>query len=310
MLEPFATEAEYWSVSCKPTFIRVNLFGQETFGLAKTESGEISLWMHAKHSLIKPIFQDRPELFKNIELVYRFLGREMLYESGGFDQVRLQTDAIGECEAGCLFERADFWRAVKAFNLDLMRKGRNSAKSLHCFDIVDAAMAGLYDTEKDRSQAAEPCAEELSRQGQAEFAARVQKLPSQTQIRRETIQRIGQEIFRKQLLRYWSGRCPLTGIDEPKLLRASHIKSWASCATSAERIYVYNGLLLAAHLDAAFDSGLISFSNEGRILRGDALSDANFAALGVPPSARVALTAGHRAFLAWHRQRHGFPDRL
>jgi len=47
---------------------------------------------------------------------------------------------------------------------------------------------------------------------------------------------------------YWQGRCPLTGISDPALLRASHIVPWAECETDAQRLDVHNGLLLAALL--------------------------------------------------------------
>ena len=39
------------------------------------------------------------------------------------------------------------------------------------------------------------------------------------------------------------------------MLRASHSVPWAACASDAERLDVHNGLLLAAHWDAAFDAG-------------------------------------------------------
>jgi antirestriction protein ArdC len=39
-----------------------------------------------------------------------------------------------------------------------------------------------------------------------------------------------QAMFRHALLDYWSGRCPMTGITERALLRASHIKPWANLA--------------------------------------------------------------------------------
>jgi predicted restriction endonuclease len=55
-------------------------------------------------------------------------------------------------------------------------------------------------------------------------------------------------------------------VRDSRLLRASHIKPWADCETDAELLDVYNGLLLAAHLDAAFDSSLISFNEKGQIL--------------------------------------------
>ncbi len=49
------------------------------------------------------------------------------------------------------------------------------------------------------------------------------------------IQRIGQDVFRDALMNYWGGRCPLTGITEHGLLRASHIVPWADC-NDAQRL--------------------------------------------------------------------------
>jgi hypothetical protein len=66
---------------------------------------------------------------------------------------------------------------------------------------------------------------------------------------------------------YWGGRRAITGCAEPLLLRGSHIKPWTQCETDAERLDVYNGLLLAAHLDAAFDAGLIDFDDAADPLR-------------------------------------------
>ena len=73
-------------------------------------------------------------------------------------------------------------------------------------------------------------------------------------------QRIGQDIFRTALMNYWQSRCPLTGIADPALLRASHIVPWAEC-DDAQRLDVHNGLLLSALWDTAFDAGLVSFAD-------------------------------------------------
>lgn len=62
---------------------------------------------------------------------------------------------------------------------------------------------------------------------------------------------------------YWQGRCPLTGITDTALLRASHIIPWKDCQTEAERLDVHNRLLLSALWDAPFDQGLVTFNNEG-----------------------------------------------
>lgn len=118
--------------------------------------------------------------------------------------------------------------------------------------------------------------------------------------------RIGQDVFRRALMRYWNGQCPLTGITEPAMLRASHIVPWAECASDAERLDVHNGLLLAAQWDAAFDAGLVSFDATGRGLMRPGLGEATLATLALAGRDPLPLTDGHRKRLAWHRAHHGF----
>ena len=96
----------------------------------------------------------------------------------------------------------------------------------------------------------------------ARFQAKTAGLPRTTEAERLVIQRIGQNVFRDALMDYWGGRCPLTGITEPGLLRASHIVPWSDC-DDAQRLDVHNGLLLSALWDAAFDQGLVSFADDG-----------------------------------------------
>ncbi len=89
---------------------------------------------------------------------------------------------------------------------------------------------------------------------------------------------------------------------DSRLLRASHIKPWADCETDAERLDVYNGLLLAAHLDAAFDAGLISFTEKGQILFSSQLQEADRQAVGIDVGFTLRrLAPGHLPKLAWHR---------
>ncbi len=101
-----------------------------------------------------------------------------------------------------------------------------------------------------------------------------------TEVERLVVQRVGQDVFRAALMDYWGSRCAITGCAEPLLLRASHIKPWAQCATDAERLDVYNGLLLAAHLDAAFDAGLIDFDDAGQLRFAERFSPADRLATG------------------------------
>src|SRR5262249_4060255 len=56
------------------------------------------------------------------------------------------------------------------------------------------------------------------------FAEEVRAMPRTTEAERLIVQRVGQDIFREALMDLWSGRCAVTGLDQPELLRASHMK--------------------------------------------------------------------------------------
>jgi hypothetical protein len=135
------------------------------------------------------------------------------------------------------------------------------------------------------------------------FAEQTAGLPRATEAERLVVQRVGQDVFRAGLLEYWDGRCSVTGLAVPELLRASHIKPWAACATDAERLDVFNGLLLAAHLDAAFDTGLVTVADEGEIVVSPALTAEDRALFGLQHPLRVQrIEPGHRRYLTFHRQ--------
>ncbi len=135
------------------------------------------------------------------------------------------------------------------------------------------------------------------------FRAKTANLPRSTEAERLVVQRVGQDIFRQGLMEYWEGRCAITGLAILELLRASHIKPWADCATDAERLDVYNGLLLAPHLDALFDQGFITVGDEGEVIVSQALDAPARKLLGIadPNSWRVSIT-GQGAYLSWHRE--------
>jgi putative restriction endonuclease len=114
-------------------------------------------------------------------------------------------------------------------------------------------------------------------------------------------QRVGQNLFREGLLALWGGRCAITGLDAPELLRASHAKPWAD-SSDVERLDVFNGLLLAAHWDAAFDSGLITISTSGHIFPSTALSDATKEVLRVSDVLQIRVQTQHEPYLQWHRE--------
>lgn len=132
-----------------------------------------------------------------------------------------------------------------------------------------------------------------------EFQAKTNDLPQTTKAERLVVQRIGQDVFRAGLMDYWRGSCPLTGIMDPALLRASHIIPWKDCTTNAERLDVHNGLLLSALWDAAFDRGLVTFDDGGRPEFSPTVSELGRAELRWQTP--IPLTDKHRKRLAWHR---------
>lgn len=129
-------------------------------------------------------------------------------------------------------------------------------------------------------------------------------LPKTTEAERLVVQRVGQDIFREALDKYWAGKCAVTGIRDRALLRASHVHPWAECATDDERLDAYNGVLLVADLDAAFDAVLISFDDSGAAMYSKNLTPEGRAALAVKLDGRtVPFTDRHQAYLQRHRAR-------
>jgi putative restriction endonuclease len=136
------------------------------------------------------------------------------------------------------------------------------------------------------------------------FEKQTAGLPRATEVDRLVVQRIGQDIFRHGLLDFWEGRCAITDLAVPQLLRASHIKPWADCTSDAERLDVFNGILLAPHFDAAFDSGFITVTDDGAVVVAGALDEPARRVLALDTPLRVrGLGVGHCAYLPWHRER-------
>ncbi|OKY73985.1 MAG: restriction endonuclease [Desulfobulbaceae bacterium DB1] len=124
-----------------------------------------------------------------------------------------------------------------------------------------------------------------------------------TEVERLVKQRIGQETFRQALMDYWGGACAVTGIDLPEVLRASHAKPWAACESDEERLNVFNGFLLTAHLDALFDRGLITFADSGLMLCSPRISNDQQYALHLDKRLALRwLSQEHQPYLAWHRK--------
>lgn len=138
-----------------------------------------------------------------------------------------------------------------------------------------------------------------------DIAAKEEDLAKYSTKDRETIikARIGQGVFRTRLINFWGG-CSVTGCDCLEILVASHIKPWRDCV-GKEAIDPSNGLLLLPNLDRAFDRGLISFDDSGKILLSERLNKALADNLGITStmSLQKSITGYHQEHLQFHRER-------
>ena len=116
--------------------------------------------------------------------------------------------------------------------------------------------------------------------------------------------RIGQSYFRAKLLSEMKS-CPITGIDDKRLLIASHIKPWIH-SNNEERVNTKNGILLSPLFDKLFDKGigLITFTLEKRVLLSSKISKENVARLNISNNQEVANLDinGREEFLEYHRK--------
>lgn len=100
--------------------------------------------------------------------------------------------------------------------------------------------------------------------------------------------RVGQGLFREQLIKKYDGRCIVTGVDDKRILLASHIRPWA-VSTNEQRLSPENGLLLSPLYDKLFDGGLITFSDEGQIICSKELEKRNIDLLKIDRNKKYDL---------------------
>lgn len=111
--------------------------------------------------------------------------------------------------------------------------------------------------------------------------------------------RLAQGKFRKDVLKLYPS-CPLTGLDIEPLLIASHIKPWSVCNNN-ERLDPFNGLMLAPHIDALFDKGLITFDTDGTIKIHPTIDPENQKRLGISPDMQLKIKPESEEYFEYHR---------
>lgn len=113
-------------------------------------------------------------------------------------------------------------------------------------------------------------------------------------------QRVNQDKFRLGLLDKHK-HCCLCGVNLPELLVASHIKPWSK-SDSHEKLDLGNGLLLCPNHDKLFDSGLISFTEDGRIMISAVLDELNQTFMNVNPKMKIKVSEENGEYLKYHRE--------
>ena len=112
--------------------------------------------------------------------------------------------------------------------------------------------------------------------------------------------RRGQGVFRSNVL-LREEYCRVTGVSEPRHLKAGHIKPWRD-ATDVERLDGANGLLLSPHIDHLFDEGYITFSSSQALVVVPEVRDKLLDAWGIDAGVRVGeFSREQSSYLDYHR---------
>lgn len=127
----------------------------------------------------------------------------------------------------------------------------------------------------------------------------------------ETIRtvRIGQDKYREKLLELCP-YCPITMINDERLLIASHIKPWAA-SNDREKVDPQNGFMFSPLYDKLFDRGFITFTDDKVMHVSDWLSPKNCERMSLKDKnyiQQLPLTKERCYYLEFHRSSvfHGF----
>lgn len=140
---------------------------------------------------------------------------------------------------------------------------------------------------------------ELGEQRVEEFLLRA-PLDS-TEVEALVAARRGQGRFRQGLSLVEAG-CRFTGVQNPRLLVASHIQPWHRCETNQERLDPFNGLLLTPTYDRLFDRGFVSFASDGHLLISNQLPREDMQKIRMDPAVvDDNFKDAQQSYLAYHR---------
>lgn len=115
--------------------------------------------------------------------------------------------------------------------------------------------------------------------------------------------RKGQGLYRQKLLDECPF-CPISGINDERLLIASHIKPWVK-SDDKEKIDPKNGFALSPNYDCMFDNGYMTFASDKTIIVSPWISPMNQKRLGIYTGMKVPklpLDSEREHYLEYHRE--------
>jgi hypothetical protein len=137
---PLRSEISFWGCSCLPSFSnrenvvysRININWQEVLTVF-TDNGVLRSSFHLALSPLEQAFGDSLDfLSENFpSLTYT----DHFYDPGGHDQIHLECE--GAESTLQLLENTDVIRAIRLFNMRLMKKGPCTYSRYHCMDLAE-----------------------------------------------------------------------------------------------------------------------------------------------------------------------------
>lgn len=91
-----------------------------------------------------------------------------------------------------------------------------------------------------------------------------EELPTEGKVREQIVKgRVNQSFFRSSILAAYNNTCCITGINQPELLIAGHIRPWG--IDEKNRLNPRNGIAINALHDKAFEAGYITITTDYKV---------------------------------------------
>jgi predicted restriction endonuclease len=116
--------------------------------------------------------------------------------------------------------------------------------------------------------------------------------------------RNGQGKYREAMLEDCMYICPITMINDERLLIASHAKPYA-VSTDEEKVDPKNGFILSALMDKLFDRGFITFSDDKHLILSQQITPKNWERMGLRNGQYIQalpLDEQRKKYLDFHRK--------